>query len=120
MCRNAGPVVCNRDAEQAGDWIETAGHIYPSRCGPVLQGLLRIDYQVEQHLMQLVSVGGDEREYPGRGRAPPVDAISSPDVPLYIVAHYAWGKTCHWISIRNGSIGVAIPTISLVIHPCNT
>src|SRR6266568_4230421 len=60
MFRNAGTVVCNGDADDLSEKIETAGHAYPARCGLVLQGLLRVDDQVEQHLMELVSVSEDE------------------------------------------------------------
>src|SRR5436190_16455971 len=63
--RNAGTVVCHLDADHVIDKIETAGHIYPPRCGLFLQGLLRVDDQVEQYLMELVSVSEDERNVLG-------------------------------------------------------
>ena len=61
MCRNARPVVCDPDAEHLGKRIETAAHAYSTRCGLVLQRLLGVDDQVEQHLMELVGIGEYER-----------------------------------------------------------
>src|SRR5205823_3058748 len=66
MRGNAGPVVCDRDADQVSEKVETAGHTYPARRRLVLQRLLRIDDQVEQHLMELVGVGEDERNILGK------------------------------------------------------
>src|SRR5438034_10754322 len=65
MRGNAGPVVCHRDADHVSEVVETAGHTYPPRSGVVLQGLLRVDDQVEHHLMELVGVGEYERKTPG-------------------------------------------------------
>src|SRR5439155_23702018 len=61
MCGNAGSVVCDRYTDQVSEEVESAGHTYPARCVLVLQGLLCIDDQVEQHLMDLVGVGTDGR-----------------------------------------------------------
>src|SRR5438309_5122975 len=65
MCRYAGPVVCNLDAAHLSERVETAGHTYPARCRLLLQGLLRVDDQVEQHLMKLIGVGEDGRNILG-------------------------------------------------------
>ena len=49
--------------------VEAAGHAYPARRGLVLQRLLRVDDQVEQHLMELVGVGEDRRNVLARSSA---------------------------------------------------
>ena len=66
MLRNAGPVVCDGDADHISKKVETARHTYPTRRKLVLQRLLRIDDQVEQHLLELIGIGEDERNILGK------------------------------------------------------
>ena len=62
MCRYAGTIVGNGDADQLGGRVEAAGHPYAARAWVILQRLLRIDDQIEQHLMELVGIGVDQRD----------------------------------------------------------
>src|SRR5204863_6967664 len=65
MCRNAGTVVGNDDANQLRARVETAGHPYVPTSRMVLQRLLRIDDQIEQHLVELIGVGVNQRNILG-------------------------------------------------------
>ena len=65
MRRNAGTVVCDGDADHVAQRVETAGHAYAARSRLVLQGLLRVDDQIEQHLMELIGIGVDQRNILG-------------------------------------------------------
>ena len=69
MLRYAGTVVGDLDAHHVGRGVEAAGHPYPARRGTILQRLLRVDDQVEHHLVELVGVGQDQRNVRARDPA---------------------------------------------------